>query len=38
MRTEDNVNDDAMSNKSVPKGSVKVVPTTETNLDTDKLE
>ena len=38
MRTEDRVNNDAMSNKSVPKVPVKVVPTTETNLDTDKLE
>ena len=38
MRTEDRVNNDAMSNKSVPKVSVKVVPTTKTNLDIDKLE
>ena len=38
MRIEDSVNNDAMSNKSVPKVYVKVVPTTETNLDTDKLE
>ena len=29
---------DAMSNKSMPKVSVKFVPTNETNLDTDKLE
>ena len=35
---EDKVNNDAMSNKSVPKVPVKVVPTTETDLDTDKLE
>ena len=38
MRTEDKVNNDALSNKSVPKVLVKVVPTTETNLDIDKLE
>ena len=37
MCTEDSVNNDAISNKSVPKVSVKVVPTTETNLNTDKL-
>ena len=38
MCTEDRVNNDAMSNKFVPEVPVKVVPTTETNLDTDKLE
>ena len=38
MCTEDIVNKNVMSNKSVPKSSVKVVHTTETNLDTHKLE
>ena len=38
MRTEDKVNNDAMSNKLVPKVSVKAVLTTDTNLDTNKLE
>ena len=38
MYIEDRVSKDAMSNKSLPKVPVKVVPTTETNLDTDKLE
>ena len=38
MRTKDRLNNDAMSNKSVPDVSVKVVSTTETDLDTDKVE
>ena len=38
MRTEDISNENVMPNKSVPEESVKVVPTTETNSDTDKLE
>ena len=38
MRTKDRVANDAMSNKSVPEVPVKVVSTTETDLDTDKLE
>ena len=38
MRTEDIANGNAMPNKSVPEESFKVVPTTETNSDTDKLE
>ena len=38
MRTEDIVNENVMSNKYVPKSSVKVVPTTKTNLDTHNLE
>ena len=38
MRTEDKLNNDAISNKSVPEVSVKVVSTTEIDLDTDKLE
>ena len=32
MCTKDIVNENVMSNKSVPKSSVKVVPTIETNL------
>ena len=38
MCTEDRVNNDAMSNNSVHEVPVKVVSTTETDLDTDKLE
>ena len=38
LRTEDIANGIAMPNKSVPEESVKVVPITETNSDTDKLE
>ena len=38
MHTEDRLNNDAMSNKSLPEVSVKVVSTTETDLDTDKVE
>ena len=38
LRTEDILANDAMSSKSVPEAPVKVVFTTETVLDTDKLE
>ena len=38
LRTEDRLTNDAMSNKLVPEASVKVVFTTETVSDTDKLE
>ena len=38
MRIEDKIANDAMSNKLVPEAPVKVVLTTETVLDTDKLE
>ena len=38
MRIEEIVNKNFMSNKSVPESSVKVVHTTETNLDTYKLD
>ena len=38
MRTEDRLVIDAMSSKSVPEVPVKVVLTTETVSDTDKLE
>ena len=38
MCIEDIVNKNFMSNKCVPKSSVKVVHTMETNLDTHKLE
>ena len=38
IRTEDIVNKNAMSKKCVPESSIKVVPITETNIDTDKVE
>ena len=38
LRTEDRIANDAMSSKSVPEVPVKVVLTTETVSDTDKLE
>ena len=38
MCTEGRLNNDVMSNKSLPEVPVKVVSTTETDLDTDKLE
>ena len=38
MRKEDKIANIAMSNKSVPEVPIKVVLTTETILDTDKLE
>ena len=38
MHTEDIVNKNVMFNECVPKSSIKVVHTTETNLDTHKFE
>ena len=38
MRTEDSVNKNAMSKQCVHESQVKVIPTTETNSDTQKLE
>ena len=38
LRIDDRITNDAISNKSVPEVHVKVVLTTETVLDTDKLE
>ena len=38
MRTEDMVNNNVISDQCVPESSVKVVPTTESNSDTQKSE